>query len=160
MGFFQRYVWYRFVRQIKVATLLDLMPYVKNDVKRLLETELGWRDYGGKHHESVFTKFFKTYYLPTRFGFDKRRPHLSNLVLSGQMAREAALEEMKQPPCSPEDARELKQYVIKKLGLTPEEFEAIMTGPKSNPRDYASSQFLYSIKAKIFPRLRAFGVSS
>jgi hypothetical protein len=160
MGFFQRYLAYRFLKQIRIVRLLDLVPYVKKDVQRFLETELGWRDYGGKHHESVFTRFYQSYYLPRRFGYDKRRAHLSNLVLSGQTTREAALEEIKKPPCPPEEMEELRQYVIKKLGLSEAEFREIIDGPKRGYRDYPSNYWLYKIKAKVFPKLQALGVSA
>jgi hypothetical protein len=101
-----------------------------------IQKELGWRDYGGKHHESVYTRFFQSYILPRKFGYDKRRAHLSNRVLAGEISRDKALEIVAQPPySSPDLENEDRSYVIKKLGLTNDEFERIMNLPL---RTYAS----------------------
>ena len=74
---------------------LEYIEYNKAKVKAFLMEELGWRDYGGKHYESVFTKFFQAHYLPTRFGYDKRKAHLSSLIVSSQLSRDEAIEELK-----------------------------------------------------------------
>ena len=95
--------------------------------------ELGWRDYGGKHHESIYTKFFQAYILPTKFGYDKRRAHLSSLILAGQIKREEALKEIEKPLYDKKELQEHIIYVPKKLGLTQEEFGEIM---KAKPRKY------------------------
>jgi hypothetical protein len=60
-----------------------------------LEKELGWRRYGGKHYESIFTRFYQGYILPNKFGVDKRKLHYSTLIISGQISREQALLEIK-----------------------------------------------------------------
>jgi len=159
MGFTKRYLWYRFVHQIRMFRLLDYLPYVKADVMEFLKKDLGWRDYGGKHHESRFTRFYQTYYLPTRFGFDKRRAHLSNLVVSGQMTRDEALREMDEPAIAPNEVAELKEYVLKKLGLSDAEFAQIMAEPIRRSEDFPNNQWLYGIKARIFPKLQALGIS-
>src|SRR6185312_9686610 len=70
---------------VRIVAPLDLMPFSKRSAIEELERRFGWRYYGGKHYESRFTKFFQGYYLPTRFGFDKRRAHLGSLVASGEM---------------------------------------------------------------------------
>lgn len=115
-----------FVRRMKVYRPLEFVEYDKTSAKTLLQTELGWRDYGGKHYESRFTKFFQAYYLPTKFGFDKRKAHLSSLIASGQLTRADALVELSRPLY---DERELEQdiaYFCKKLGLSRAEFDSVM----------------------------------
>ena len=159
MGFSQRYLWYRLVKGIKIVRMLDFMPYVKSEAMRSLESELGWRSYGGKHHESIFTRFYQSYYLVRRFGFDKRRAHLSNLVCSGQMERENALREMEGEPCPLDEAKFLREYVLKKLRLTEQQFEEIMEEPLRSYREYPSSEWLYRMKDAVGPWLQRWGVS-
>jgi N-acetyl sugar amidotransferase len=147
LGFFRRYVYQPFLCGIKIVKLLDLLPYDKEEAKRIITGELGWRDYGGKHYESVFTRFFQGYYLPVKFNYDKRRAHLSNLIVSGQLRRGDALEEMEDPPYPSSDMlREDKEFVAKKLGLAPAEFDEIIALPQATYRDFPSNELLFRIK--------------
>lgn len=118
--------------------ILDYVDYVKADALKLLERELGWRSYGGKHHESVYTRWYQGWFLPTRFGYDKRKAHLSSLVCSGELTREAALCDLRKPPYAEDLQRADTEYVIKKLGLTADAFHAIMTGPKRTFDEFPS----------------------
>ncbi len=128
LGFYQRYFYQR-TYKIKSVYLLNYVPYNKKEVIKTIESELGWRDYGGKHYESIFTRFYQGYILPKKFGIDKRKAHFSNLIWSGQMTREEALEELKKPTYPLAQQEEDKTYVIKKFGLTEQEFENIMHLP-------------------------------
>jgi N-acetyl sugar amidotransferase len=121
---------------VEFVNYLNLMPYVKDDVKRFLEKELGWRDYGGKHYESIWTRFYQAYILPVKFGVDKRKAHLSTLVCSGQMTKAEALEEMKKPLYDEDQLKLDKDFVLKKLGLTEAEFDAIMKLPVRSHREF------------------------
>ncbi len=116
-------------RNFEHHNLLDYLNYNKEEAKQTIIKELGWRDYGGKHYESVFTRFYQSYILPQKFGVDKRKAHLSSLILSGQITRDEALEEIKKDIYTREKLTEDKEYVIKKLGLTEKEFEDIMKLP-------------------------------
>lgn len=118
--------------------LLDYLDYSKAEARRLLERELGWRNYGGKHHESVYTRWYQGWYLPTRFGFDKRKAHLSSEVCAGALTRAAALAELQQPPYDPELQRADTEYVKKKFGVSDTEWAAIMNGPKRTFDDFPS----------------------
>lgn len=129
---------YKMIKRIQYFTILDYIDYIKEDAIHVLEQELEWQNYGGKHHESVYTKFFQAYILPTKFGFDKRRIHLSSLICAGQMTREEALEKIKEDLYLPLELEEEKRYVIKKLGITEEEFERIMELPPKTFWDYPS----------------------
>lgn len=121
--------------------ILNHYEYDREASKRLLATEYGWKDYGGKHYESVYTRFFQGYILPVKFGYDKRRAHLATMVCSGQMNREDALEEMEKPAYPPEMLREDMPFVIKKLGLTEEEFGKIMAELPKSFTDYPNNHF-------------------
>ncbi|MBI4685910.1 MAG: N-acetyl sugar amidotransferase [Nitrospirae bacterium] len=142
MSFFKLYIYCPYIKRIKSIPILNYMPYVKKEAMKILENEFGWRYYGGKHYESVFTRFFQGYYLPAKFGYDKRKAHLSSLIVSGQMTRDEALEEMKQNYYTEEKIREDKTFILKKLGLTEEEFAKIMSLPKKTFRDYPSNYML------------------
>ncbi len=96
------FLYYVFVRGIRQIPFLNYIDYRKEEAKRMLARELGWRDYGGKHYESVWTRFFQGYYLPTKFGFDKRKAHYSSMICSGQMTREQGLKEIVNRPYDPE----------------------------------------------------------
>jgi N-acetyl sugar amidotransferase len=106
--------------------ILNYVPYNKKEIKNRITSELGWRDYGGKHHESIFTRFYQTYILPVKFGVDKRKSHYSTLICAGQITREEALELMNEPVASPLKLRADKIYVMKKLGFSEEEFDYFM----------------------------------
>jgi N-acetyl sugar amidotransferase len=116
--------------------ILNYVDYRKSEAVPFLERELGWRNYGGKHFESIYTRFYQGYILPQKFGFDKRRCHLSSLICSGEISRDAALRELQNPPYPLEQQEEDKVYVLKKLGLSAEEFEALMALPKKTYLDY------------------------
>jgi len=154
LGFFQRYLWYPLVRGIRTVRLLDLLPYNKADAKRLIGDKLGWRDYGGKHYESLFTRFFQAYYLPIKFGYDKRRAHLSSLIVSSQMTREEALAELSKPPESETKLLQEKEFVAKKLGISEVEFDSILALPHRSYPDYPSNAWLFQLKDRLSARLR------
>tara|TARA_B110001469_G_scaffold118429_1_gene125178 strand:- start:438 stop:1568 length:1131 start_codon:yes stop_codon:yes gene_type:complete len=113
-------------KQLAFIAPINWACYNKDNVKDLITKEIGWVDYGGKHHESVFTKFYQNYILPTKFKIDKRKAHLSNLICSNQISREDALQELKEPLYDPRQLAGDKEYVVKKLGFTEEEFDLIM----------------------------------
>jgi N-acetyl sugar amidotransferase len=135
--------YYTFVRHIRTFRILNYVSYVKKDAIALMERELGWRNYGGKHYESIYTRFFQGYILPTRFGFDKRRAHFSTLINSGQMTRAQAMEELEQPPYPLDQVRDDREFVIKKLGVTPAEFDEILSRPTRSYRDYPSNRIIF-----------------
>lgn len=139
LGIYKRLIYYRFIKKIKGINILDYLHYNKNEAKELLKTELSWRDYGGKHYESKFTRFFQAYYLPTKFGFDKRKAHLSSLIVSGQIFREQALNEIKKELYPEKQLQEDKEFVCKKLGIAESEFEQIMARPIKTYKDYPSN---------------------
>jgi hypothetical protein len=124
------------IRRINVFSILNYINYNKKDAIRVLEEELNWRPYGGKHYESIYTRFFQGYILPTKFQIDKRKGHLSALVMTGQMSRQEALSEMATPPYSGYMYEEDLEYILKKFNLKAEEFGQIMALPKKTYRDY------------------------
>ncbi|NDC77185.1 MAG: N-acetyl sugar amidotransferase [Chitinophagia bacterium] len=112
---------------LQTVEMLNWIPYDKKEAKQTLIRELDWQDYGGKHYESIFTKFYQAYILPVKFHVDKRKAHLSTLICSGQMTREQALAELQLPLYDPKELKKEKEYVLKKLGFTEEEFDEMMS---------------------------------
>lgn len=137
LGVWQR-LYYQKVRQITDIRILELVPYSKTAAKDFLIKEFGWQDYGGKHYESVFTRFYQGYILPTRFGVDKRKAHLSNLILNGEITRDQAVAELAQPTDDPDRQMADKRYVAKKLGWSEAEFDAILALPAVRQETYGS----------------------
>jgi N-acetyl sugar amidotransferase len=154
MGPWKR-LFYQFSNMVKPVYLLNYLPYNKNEAIATLEREIGWKYYGGKHYESVFTKFYQSYVLPRKFHIDKRRAHLSNLVCSGQMTRQEALAAMEEELYPAEELRRDKDYVLKKLGFAEEEFDAIMKLPVKSHLDYPSNWPIYSFVLNIYKLFRA-----
>ncbi|ASC64862.1 ExsB family protein [Achromobacter denitrificans] len=149
IGFFKQFVWYPYVRGIKTIKLLNYLPYNKADAKQTIAQELGWRDYGGKHYESVFTRFFQGYYLPIKFGYDKRRAHMASLINAGQMTRSEALKELEHPTYDAQRQQEDKLFVAKKLGLSEKELDDIFQLPKKDYTDYKSNAKLMARALKL-----------
>lgn len=141
-SFYQKLINHWFYK-LESVQVLNYLPYNKFEAKRIIADKLGWRDYGGKHYESVFTKFYQAYILPIKFGIDKRRAHLSNLICSGQMSKEEALIELENPLYEQSVLSDEKRYVLKKLGLTEEEFELIMKQPPRKHEDFKTEKLLW-----------------
>jgi hypothetical protein len=141
-------------KKLTYIQLLNYTSYNKDEVKKLIIDKLGWRDYGGKHYESVFTRFYQGYILKEKFGIDKRQFHLSTLVQSGQITREEALCEYALPAYIPSQLEEDKLYVIKKLGFTAESFDDYMKAPIKNHTDYPTIQGYWNIYFKIIGYLK------
>ena len=109
---------YGVIKRIQRLLLLNYIDYNKPEAMEVMTRELGWVSYGGKHYESIYTRFYQGYILPEKFGFDKRRSHLSCLINNGRITREQALGEIHQPAIPHEQLRQDREFVIKKLGLS------------------------------------------
>lgn len=154
-----KYSYYTFVRGIKIISILNYVSYQKVEAMRVLQQELGWKYYGGKHYESIYTRFFQGYILPEKFQIDKRKAHLSTLIFSGQMTREEALRDL-QKPIYPEGLlEEDKMFVNKKFELTPAAFDEIMRLPGKTFRDYPNSYRMHVFLRKALNNLRGKGLS-
>lgn len=132
ISFFDYYVWYPFVRKMRTVRPLNYLPYDKAGAARELGAAVGWRAYGRKHGESLFTKLFQNDYLPRKFGYDKRLPHLSSLVVSGQMSRDEALAELADPLYDATEREIDIAYFCKKLRITRAQYEGFIDGPKAS----------------------------
>ena len=141
---YKRIFYYPIIKSIKTFRPLDYLEYNKEEARTLLQNEYGWKSYGAKHCESKFTKFFQNYYLPTKFGFDKRKAHLSSLISCGQMTRNEAIKEIKKPIYDKDELLVDKEYFIKKLDLTHLQFEEVMNSKPKLHSEYKSYSKLYN----------------
>ena len=134
-----------YVLKYKVYKPLNYIAYNKENVKKILQEKLGWRDYGGKHHESVFTKFYQAHILPKKFNIDKRKAHLSTLICSGQISRSQSLTELEKPLYNPNELLQDYEFVCKKLDFKKEEMENYLNSPPRSHYDFKSDQWLFDI---------------
>lgn len=152
-----RLLYLNVVRRIRTVSVLNYIDYRREEAIALLERELGWRNYGGKHHESIYTRFYQGYVLPKKFGVDKRYGHLSDLVKAGQLTRAEALAEVEHPTYDPELQLQDLDYVCKKLRLTANEFAAIMGASTRTFRSYANSYVAVELLRDTVNYLRRLG---
>lgn len=148
ISFFDYYVRFPFINGMRTYRPLNFMSFNKEVAIRELE-KIGWRSYGRKHGESIFTKFFQNYYLPHKFGYDKRRPHLSSLVVSGQMSREDASKLIAEPLYSEPELERDMAYVASKLGLSSDTFRELLESPPSSHLDYPNWERKLAVARKL-----------
>ncbi len=156
VSFFQKYIYYPFIKKFKIIRPLDMMDYNKDEAKRIIIEKINWRDYGGKHHESRFTKFFQAHWLPEKFGYDKRRAHLASLIVSRQITRDEALKELEKPLYNENELKEDKEFLAKKMGLNLEEFNVIMNEPNKTFKDYPSDYEFEQKMRKLYSFVKKF----
>lgn len=136
---FKYRIYYQYIKGMKRIAPLDLINYDKDLAERELKEKFGWEKYENKHYENIFTRFYEGYYLPHKFGYDKRKSYFSNMILTGQLTREQALEKLKESPYDEEIMRTDMEYIAKKLGITADEFELIINGENKTYKDYKNS---------------------
>ena len=145
VSFFEYFFWFPFVKGMRTVRPLNFMPYDKRKAIAELEATVGWRSYGRKHGESVFTKFFQNHYLPMKFGYDKRRPHLSSLIVSGQMTREEAVRQLAEPLYDPQELETDIAFFCKKLQISRAEFDRLLAAPIHHYSDFPNQDRLYRV---------------
>lgn len=148
-------VWLPYFKGIKVLRPLNSMPYIKEDAMKLLMERFGWQPYPQKHFESRFTKFYESYWLPERFGYDVRKVQYSSLIVTEQMTRGEALEALKQPTYDKETIGQEIEFVANKLDITVDELMSYMKLPKKTYKDYKNQEEIYKMGAKV---MRALGL--
>lgn len=146
---FKQEMYFKIVKGIKIIYLLNYVPFAKDEAMRILEKELDWKYYGGKHYESKYTGFLQSYILPTKFNIDYRRATFSTQICAGELSRNAAIEELKKLPYNPETVETEKEYWSKKFNISLSEFNAIMQLPVKTYNDYPNDksklEFIYKV---------------
>lgn len=146
-----------FIRNIQTIAPLNSIEYSKKIAIKELES-IGWRYYGGKHYESRWTHFFQSYYLPVKHGFDKRRAHLSSLVVAGEISRQDALIELQKPLYAQAEIDRDITFISNKLKISPQQFvEFVTTTPITHYKDHnnweSSRNNFYE---SLYPKAQAF----
>jgi N-acetyl sugar amidotransferase len=142
-------LWYQKVLGMRVHHPLNLVSYLKKDAEDELELRFGWQRFQHKHHESRFTRFYEDYWLPQRFGFEKRRAHFSSLIMTGQMSRDLALVRISRPEMDEHFIKEEFEYIAHKLDLSVEELRTLFELPRKTYQDYRNKRWLIGLGAKV-----------
>lgn len=145
-------LYYKYILGMQVFKPLNFVPYIKKDAENLLQTKFGWESFQHKHHESRFTRFYEDFWLPHKFGFDKRRAHFSSLILTGQMTRKEALERISRPELSEEFLQKEFDYVADKLDLSRIELQEIFNGENKTFHDYKNKIKLIRFGARMMQK--------
>jgi N-acetyl sugar amidotransferase len=148
IGFFDYFFWFPFIKRMRTARPLNFMYYNKQEAVAELE-KIGWRAYGRKHGESLFTKLFQNHYLPVKFGYDKRKPHFASLIVSGQMSREEALSKLAEPLYDPQELEIDIAYFCKKLRITRQQFDGFLAAPPHHYTDFPTWDGRYRLLKKV-----------
>jgi len=143
MSLFNYFFYYPLIKDLTNIQPLNFMEYDRAKSIKYLEDKVGYKNYGLKHGESQFTKFYQNYYLPKKFNIDKRRPHLSSQILSGELTRKEALNELKKPLYNKIELNEDKIYIAKKLGISLNELDQFITREGRHHAEYANWNFIY-----------------
>lgn len=153
-----RVLWHKlylpYIKGIKLHRLLDFVEYDKEKATQFLIDNYDYQRYPQKHFESRFTRFYESYWLPERFGFDTRKVQFSSLILTNQMSRYEAIEKLSKPAYDPENIHHEFEYIASKLDMTPEELQYCMDLPKKTYHDYKSQKSIYNFGSKIFRYLK------
>ncbi|MDB4324987.1 N-acetyl sugar amidotransferase [Flavobacteriaceae bacterium] len=142
-------VYLPYVKKIKLIRPLDYFPYNKDEAMQELVDKFGYQKYPQKHFESRFTRFYESFWLPKKFGFDTRKVQYSSLILTNQMTRDEALEKLKTPAYDKETIHQDFEYIATKLEISKEELQTYMDAPNKTYKDYKSQDNIYSIGAKV-----------
>jgi hypothetical protein len=145
-------LYYKYILGMEVIKPLNLVPYVKSDAEKLLYEKFGWESFKHKHHESRFTRFYEDFWLPRKFGFDKRKAHFSSLILTGQMTREEALERVSKPEMSEDFLLREFEYIANKLDFTKAELLEIFEGENRTYREYKNKIGIIKLGAGVMQK--------
>jgi aminotransferase len=148
ISFFEYFFYYPFIKGMEVVRPLNFMPYNKSEALKFLKENLNYKEYGRKHGESRFTKFFQNYYLPKKFNIDKRRPHLSSQILSHSLTRDEALRELQKPLYDEIELSQDKAYIAKKLEISVNELDRLTYEKGLHYSEYANWDLYYKLMIK------------
>ena len=143
------YIYYRFFKKINWIHFLDYLDFNKEKALIELEKNYGYKRYPYKHYESVFTRFYQGYILPNKFNVDKRKLHLSNLVITNQMKRNEALSVLKNPPYDTNELKSDTDYFLKKMKWNKSDLEKYIENKEISHKSYPSESSFWDFTLKV-----------
>lgn len=146
-------IWYEKILGMKKIYPLNLVNYIKEEAEIELKNRFGWQPFLHKHHESRFTRFYEDYWLPRRFGFEKRRAHFSSLIMTKQMSRDEAIKRISKPEMSEQFLLQEFEFVAHKLDLSIDEFRSFFNLPKKYYHNYKNKRWLIGLGANVLRTL-------
>ena len=142
-----RFLFWSMFAKIQKIRPFWYIDYNKDDAKKFLEKEYDWKYYGGHHLENRMTAFFHSIYAPQKFNSDFRNNTLSAMVRNGKMDRLEAWKEYNTPPHIEKD---LLEYFKKRLELSDEEYEKIMTRKPKSWTEYPTYKKTFEFLRPLF----------
>ena len=142
-------IWYQKVLGMKTIYPLNFVRYVKKEAEDELNKKFGWQSFKHKHHESRFTRFYEDFWLPKRFGFDKRKAHFSSLIMTNQMSREEALKRISSTEMDENFLKQEFEYVAHKLDLSIEELQQLLELPKNYYFNFKNKRWIINMGANL-----------
>lgn len=149
LNLYKSYIYYPYILKLKAFRPLNYLPYKRDEAIATLQQEIRWKNYGDKHHESRWTKWFQSYYLPTRFGYDKRRAHLSSMIMSKEITRDEALEKLSLPLYDKNALRIDEEFIIKKLNMEKTEFERCFNAKPRHYSEFSNQEAFVKLKNRL-----------
>lgn len=146
-------IYYKYALGMEVFRPLNFVPFIKRDAEQKLGELFGWQPFLHKHHESRFTRFYEDYWMPRKFGYEKRRAHFSSLIMTGQLSRDEALEKIAKPVLDEHFLQREFEYVAHKLDLSVQELQEIFDGPNKTYHDYKNKRRLIGLGSTVLAKL-------
>lgn len=144
---------YQYVLGMKVVKPLNLYPYSKKAAENELTKFCDWQPFKHKHHESRFTRFYEDYWMPRKFGYEKRRAHFSSLIMTGQMDREHALKRLENSELSEFELSKEFEFVASKLDISINDLQSIFEGENKTYKNYRNKRPLIGLGYQILKKL-------
>ena len=149
-------LYYFIFKRIKYIGILNYINYNKNEALKILEN-LGYRKYEQKHFESIFTRFFQGHILPNKFKIDKRKAHLSSLIITKQITREQSIKILSDNSIYDENQiKKDKDYFCKKFDLSINEFDQYMKKSEVSADIYSNYNKIFKKYSKEILNLKNF----
>jgi len=150
-------MYFKLVKRMKIIYMLNYVPYNKEEALHILQNELGWRYYGGKHYESKYTGFVQSYIMPEKFNMDYRHATFSTQICTEEITRDYALKELEKKAYNIETVKAEKEYICNKFNISADEFDEIMMATPKLYRNYPNAEkrlnFIYKTYMKIFGKI-------
>tara|TARA_A100001234_G_C12600304_1_gene374732 strand:+ start:40 stop:1143 length:1104 start_codon:yes stop_codon:yes gene_type:complete len=146
-------IWYQKILGMKVVYPLNLLSYEKKKAEEMLKNKFDWKPFVHKHHESRFTRFYEDFWLPKRFGYDKRKAHFSSLIMTNQMNRDEALKRISKSEMGDEFHKQEVEYVANKLDLSLEDLNKLLYSPKKYYFHFKNKRWLIKFGANFLRKI-------